>query len=143
MNYPIIKKLPITEDKFHTMKLLLTTTGIFEGITGLALAIVPSLVISLLLGTSLTDAAGILIARLAGTALLTIAIACWLSRNDVQSSIMVKVMLAYNMFSLLLLLYAVLIERISGRAMWPAVLAHLGLLAWCVSSLRTIVQKTI
>src|SRR3954469_13692153 len=104
------------------MKSLLTITGLIEGTTGLGLAIVPSLLVSILLGTSLTDPAGILTGRLAGAALLTIAIACWLARNDAKSFVMVKVMLTYNVFSSLLLLYAVLVEEISGYGLWPAVL---------------------
>jgi hypothetical protein len=118
------------------MKSLLTITALVEGVTGLALAIVPSLIVSILLGTSLTDPSAILIGRLAGAALITIAIACWLSRSDTRSSVMVKVMLAYNIFSTTLLVYAALVERISGPGLWPAVLLHVGLLVWCVSSLR-------
>lgn len=118
------------------MKLLLTITALVEVATGLALAIVPSLVVSVLLGTSLTGASAILIGRLAGAALITIAFACWLSRNDTQISVMVKVMLAYNIFSTALLVYAALVERISGPGLWPAVLLHVGLLVWCVSSMR-------
>src|SRR4051812_27712596 len=118
------------------MKSLLTITGLVEGVTGLALAIVPSLLVSVLLGASLTGAGAILIGRLAGAALFTVAVACLLSRSDSESSVMVKVMLGYNIFSVILLLYAVLVEKISGPGLWPAVLLHVGLLAWCVSSLR-------
>jgi hypothetical protein len=118
------------------MKSLLTVTAVAEGVTGLALAIVPSLLVSLLLGTSVTDSSAILIGRLAGAALISIAIACWLSRSDTQSSVMVKVMLGYNIFSVSLLVYAGLVEKISGPGLWPAVLLHAGLLVWCLSSLR-------
>src|SRR6476620_8430508 len=115
------------------MKSLLTITGLIEGVTGLALAIVPSLLVSILLGTSLTDPGAILIGRLAGAALITIAIACWLSRSDTQSSVMAKVMLGYNIFTITLLVYAVLVEKISGPGLWPAVLIHFGLLVLCLS----------
>src|SRR4051812_40186910 len=123
------------------MKSLLTITGLIEGVTGLALAIVPSLLVSILLGTSLTEPGAILIGRLAGAALITIAIACWLSRSDTQSSVMAKVMLGYNIFTVTLLFYSVLVERISGPGLWPAVLIHFGLLIWCLSSLRKRLQK--
>ena len=118
------------------MKSLLTITALVEGATGLALAIVPSLIVSILLGKSLIDPGAILIGRLAGAALITISIACWLLRSDTRSYTMVKVMLAYNIFSTALLVYAALIERISGPGLWPAVLLHVGLLVWCLSSLR-------
>jgi hypothetical protein len=119
----------------NKMKSLLTITSLLEGLTGLALAILPSFFVSLLLGTSLTDPSAILIARLAGAALITIALACWLSRSETQSPVMVKVMIAYNIFSISLLLYAALFESISGPGLWPAVLLHLGLLVWCLSYL--------
>src|SRR6478752_210686 len=122
------------------MKSLLTITALIEGVTGLALAIMPSFVVSILLGTSLTDISAILIARLAGVALTTIAIACWLSRNTTQSAVMVKAMLGYNVFSIVLLVYAVLVKQISGPGLWPAVLLHFGLLVWCLSSLRQRMQ---
>jgi hypothetical protein len=118
------------------MKSFLTITALIEGATGLALAIVPSLIVSILLGTSLTDPGAILIGRLAGAALITIAIACWLFRSDTRSDVMLKVMLVYNIFSTALLIYAALVERISGPGLWPALLLHVGLLVWCLSSLR-------
>ena len=122
------------------MKSILTVTALVEGVTGLAFAIMPSLVVSMLLGTSLTDISAILIARLAGAALITIAIACWLSRKNTQSAVIVKAMLGYNVFSIVLLVYALLVEQISGPGLWPAVLLHFGLLVWCLSSLRQRMQ---
>jgi len=118
------------------MKLLLTVTALLEGATGLGLVIRPSLLISILLGTSLTDSSAIIICRLTGGALITIAIACWLSRRELQSLVMVKVMLGYNFFCIILLVYAVLVERIYGPGLWPVVLLHLALLIWCLSALR-------
>ena len=122
------------------MKSILTVTALVEGVTGLAFAIMPSLVVSMLLGTSLTDISAILIARLAGAALITIALACWLSRKKTQSAVIVKALLGYNVFSIVLLVYAVLVEQISGPGLWPAVLLHFGLLVWCLSSLRQRMQ---
>src|SRR6185295_1485855 len=115
------------------MKLLLTATAILEGATGLGLVIIPSLLISILLGTSLTDPSAIIICRLTGGALITISIACWFSKRDVQSSIMVKAMVGYNFFSIILLVYAALVEKIYGPGLWPVVLLHLALLIWCLS----------
>jgi hypothetical protein len=123
------------------MKSLLTITSLVEGVTGLALALAPSVLVSILLGTSLTDPASILIGRLAGATLFSIAVACWLSRTG-QSSIMVKAMLGYNIFSIAILVYAVLGERISGPGLWPAVLLHFGLLFWCVSTLWKQVNRS-
>jgi len=101
------------------MKSILTITAIIEGVTGLSLAIMPFLIVTILLGTALTDASAILIARIAGGALITIAIACCLSRSNTQSAVLVKAMFGYNVFSIVLLAYAVLVERLSGPGLWP------------------------
>jgi hypothetical protein len=125
------------------MKLLLTITALAEGAAGLAFAIVPSLLVSILLGTSLKDSSAVLVGRLAGAALMSIAVACWLSRTHTHSSNMVKAMLGYNIFSSALLIYAGLIEKISGPGLWPAILLHVGLTAWCIASLRKTIQRTV
>ncbi|TAH07928.1 MAG: hypothetical protein EAZ12_08270 [Sphingobacteriia bacterium] len=125
------------------MRSLLTVTALLEGCTGLALAFVPTLVASKLLGTSFTDPGVMIIAKLAGAALITIAIACWLSRSNSQSTIMVKAMLAYNFFSIVLLSYSALGESISGPGLWPAVFIHLVLLIWCLFSLKSKQQSQI
>ena len=118
------------------MKSFLTTTALFEGATGLALAIMPSMVATVLLGTSLTDVSAILIARLAGGALITIAIACWLFRSKQQGAGLVTAMIVYNIFSIILLVYAGLIAKISGPGLWPAALLHVGLMVWSILLLR-------
>jgi hypothetical protein len=124
------------------MKSLLKITALFEGATGLALLLIPSLLVSILLGTSITEVSAILICRLTGAALITIAIACWLSKSDFQSTVMAKAMVGYNIFSITILVYAALVEKIYGPGLWPAVLLHLVLLIWCLSSLRKPVQKS-
>jgi hypothetical protein len=118
------------------MKLLLMTIALVEGVTGLALVIVPSVLVSILFDTSpLTGPGAILLGRLAGAALMTIAIACWLSRSETQSSPMFKAMLGYNVFAIILLVYAAIFEKLSGPGLWPAVIVHSGLLAWSLSFL--------
>ncbi len=54
------------------MKLLLTFTAIIEGLTGLAFIIAPSFLSEILLGQTLQEASGIIIAMVAGTALLSL-----------------------------------------------------------------------
>ena len=127
----------------NKMKSLLTITALLEGATGLALAFIPSLLVSILLGTALTDPTAILISRLAGGALITIAMACWLTRSDPHSYVMVKAMAGYNIFSIALLVYAALVKKIYGPGLWPAVLLHLVLLIWCLLSMRKRVRKVI
>ncbi len=119
------------------MKTLLAITTFFEAATGLALLAIPTVTVSILLGASLTEPSGIFLGRISGAALISLAVACWLSRNDIKSSIvMIKSFVLYNAGAALLLAYAGLIEHFSGLGLWPAVLLHAGLLVWCVQSLQ-------
>ena len=121
------------------MKRLLTITAIFEGITGLALMSVPSLFVMILLGDKLVEPAGIMISRLAGAALLSLAIIYWLyQKSAVTELLIVKAMLLYNVAASVLLVYASLIG-FSGLGLWPAVLLHIGLALWCVQSLKKVI----
>jgi len=58
------------------MKRVLIFAAVGEAATGVALLIVPSLVVRLLLGEELTGIA-IPVARVAGIALIALAVACW------------------------------------------------------------------
>lgn len=95
------------------MRSLLTISAILELITGLALVIMPTAVVSLLLNGSLTEATGMILGRIAGVALLSLALACWQARNDSTFSIvMIRAMLLYDIGATTLLVYAALIEKI-------------------------------
>jgi hypothetical protein len=117
------------------MRSLLSVTAILEGVTGLILIVAPSFLVSVLLGVAIRDPAAILLGQLAGVALISIAVACWLSRNDTLPSVMVKAMVVYNIAAASLLARAGLAERLNGPVLWPVVLLHAGLAVWCISSL--------
>jgi hypothetical protein len=115
------------------MKLLLILSAIFEMITGLALVIVPTLPMTFLLGVSLQEPGGILLGRIAGLALISLALACWLSRKDAHGGrIMTRSMMVYNIGTTVVLAYAGLGENLSGVGLWPAALLHVGLAFWCL-----------
>lgn len=117
------------------MKRLLAITAIFEGITGLTLLIIPSIFIMVLLGVDLVEPAGIMISRLAGVALLSLAIIYWFYRKVPDALAIIRAMLFYNVFASALLVYASLIG-FSGLGLWPAVLLHIGLALWCILLLK-------
>jgi len=122
------------------MKNLLTVTAGIEAATGLALLGLPSLVVSLLLGGSLDTPAALVVARVTGAALLSLGVACWLARNDEKSRAAVGVvtaMLMYNVAAVAVLAYAGIGLGLSGIGLWPAVLLHAALAAWCIACLRT------
>jgi hypothetical protein len=122
------------------MRTLLIVTALLEATTGFALAVSPSRLVSLLLGSPLDTRPGSVVVRLAGTALLTLGLVCWLARNDQQSRVTVgpvAAMLFYNIAAAILLAYARLGLGLSGIGLWPAVVLHAALALWCIACLRT------
>jgi hypothetical protein len=67
---------------YTSMNRLLLLTALIEALTGLALIVVPTLVVRLLLGGESSGAA-IPLGRVAGVALLALGVACWLARAKI------------------------------------------------------------
>ena len=116
------------------MKKLLTITAIMEAATGLGLLAVPAIVARLLLGATLDTPAAVTVARVGGTALLSISLACWLGRENGRA--LVAAMLLYNVVVVGLLLHAALALALSGPGLWPAIALHLAFAFWCTACLR-------
>ncbi len=119
-------------------KNLFIVTAVIEAGTGLLLVAVPSIVSRLLLGSLLEGPVAGMVARVAGIALLSLAVACWLARSDESRAArgVASAMLLYNVAVALLLTYAGTGLRLFGIGLWPAVLLHAGMTAWCVLSLK-------
>jgi hypothetical protein len=121
------------------VKVLLIVTAAAETATGLALAGVPLLVISLLLGGSLDSPAALVLARMTGAALVSLGVACWLARNDAGSRAargLVGALLLYNAAAVAVLAYAGAGLRLYGIGLWPTVILHAALAGWCIACLR-------
>jgi hypothetical protein len=117
------------------LKTLLTITALFEGITGLSLLTIPTFFVAVLLGVSPVEPIGIFVTRLAGIALLALAIACWLYRGRQDADGVLKAMLFYNLGASLLLVYA-WATGFSGIGIWPAAVVHLVLAVWCFKTIQ-------
>lgn len=121
------------------MPVLLLITALLEVPTGLALLATPSLVVSLLLGTALDSSNGMVVARVAGAAVLSLGLVAWLARNDRSSHAaggLVTGLLFYNAAVAAILIHADLALGMSGIALWPAVIVHIALAGWCVVRMR-------
>lgn len=103
------------------MKSALAFAAIGEAVTGLALLIAPSLVCQLLLGEQLAGVA-IPVARVAGIALIALAIACWPGPPLLG-------MLAYSGMAASYLAYVGFLVGSIGALLWPAVILHVILTA--------------
>jgi len=121
------------------MKTLLIVTAVLEAATGLALSLSPALPVSLLLGVVFDTPGGLVIARVAGAALLSLGVACWLARDDRKSCAargIVAAMLLYNVAAVAVLAHARLGLGLAGIGLWPAVGLHTSLAVWCVACLQ-------
>ena len=67
------------------MYAMLKTTAIIEIPTGIALLAVPAWLASTLLGALLDTSPGLALARLAGAAILSLGVACWVGSGDARS----------------------------------------------------------
>ena len=119
---------------------LFILTAVIEIGTGLTLLGSPSATTTLLLGSSIQTATGLLIGRITGAALLSLGIACWCARHDGQSCAgrgLLVAMLVYNLSAVLLFLYAFWGLNLNGIGLWPAILLHGPLAIWCMLCIRS------
>lgn len=117
------------------MKLLLMLTAIFEAPVGVVMLIAPSLFFSTVLGVELDTPAGSIAGRIAGAAILSLAISCWQGRNAERGSAstgIVTAMLFYNFTVNTVLVYAGTAMGIQSPLLWPVIVIHAALAVWCL-----------
>jgi hypothetical protein len=103
--------------------------------TGLLLFIIPEFVVNLIMGSGLEGASAPAIVRIAGAALLALGVACWFARSDAGSTAglgLIKAMALYNLGVVLVLAVAGSQMATVGILLWPAVIVHAAMAAWCV-----------
>jgi len=114
---------------------LLIVTSLAELATGACLLILPSLVLHLLFGIQDAATEANLLARFAGAALVAFGIAVWPAQRRNTASGALPAALAYDLTAAALLAYAALSLNMTGIALWPGVMFHCGLAAWCIAAL--------
>ncbi len=120
------------------MKNLLVVSAVVEIAVGLALLAAPSLVSSVLLGVPLDNAAGLIVARIAGAGLLSLGVACWFASLDERSHAtagVVVAMLLYDVVAAVILVYARVGGGFTSVFLWPAAALHALLAVWCAVAL--------
>jgi len=120
------------------LKTLLIVTAACEVPTGILLLIAPTLTSEFLLGEGPSSPQAFVIARIAGVALVSIGVACWLLRTADRSSQRRQLIavLTYNLAVPILLIQSRLAASVGGPGLWPASVLHLLLAGWCVAGLR-------
>jgi hypothetical protein len=113
---------------------LLIVIALAETPIGLLLLLSPEPVAGLLLGGSLDAPAASIVGRIAGAALLSLGVACWLARDDGPSLAkrgLIAAMLLYNCAAVAVLAHAGAVVGLVGVLLWPAVAVHAALAVWC------------
>ena len=90
-------------------------------------------------GQALISVPALLAGRIAGAAVVSLAMACWCAANaggGVTGGV-VRAMLLYNSLMLALLLYARMGLGLLGIALWPAIIVHVLMAVWCVLGLKS------
>lgn len=109
------------------MKTLLVVVAAIELSAGLALMCFPSAAVALLLGSVLDASAAMNLGRVAGVALLALAVACWFARHDEGSPAargVVGATLVYDIGVIGVLTFAGISAEVVGIIQWPAVALH-------------------
>ncbi len=135
-----MKRAGVRFDGSSSVDALQTATAVIEAGAGLALLCFPSAAVALLLGAPLETSDALTLARVAGTALLTLGVAFWLARGDTQSRAargLVTAMVIYNLGVVFILVVAGIRSVPVGVVLWPAaVVLHAVMAIWCIMSLR-------
>jgi len=118
----------------------LIVTALLEVGAGLLLLAVPALALQFLLGVGEAASETLVVARIAGAALLAIGVTCWMARrngpNPAQSGVVAGALI-YDVAAAGLLAYAGLGLNMAGLGLWPAVGLHTVLAVWSVACIRS------
>ena len=118
------------------MKLLLKSTSVIEGLTGLAFIFTPNVLTKLLLGLSLTEVSGLILSMVAGSALLAIAIVCWLISESTNAMALVKGLMFYNIAAVGIVLYSSMHFSVNNIFFFTIAVFHFFYGTWCLIVIR-------
>lgn len=122
-----------------TIKYLLRVMALIEGATGLSLLFRPSVQARQIMGVTIGTPLEMFLGRSFGTALIVVAMVCWLAGNDARGKVacgVVKAMLFYNITAAVLLVHARVELGLYGPLFWLGIAVHVGMGAWCVVGLQ-------
>jgi hypothetical protein len=118
---------------------ILSVTALVEGPTGLLLLVWPAVVFALLFGWHRPAPETLVMGRIAGAGVLSIAIASWVARGDARTPAQLGVLagvLAYNALGAAVLVFAGVVLGMAGPMLWPAVVYHVALATWSLAGSR-------
>ena len=88
------------------------------------------------MGSSLDTPAALTLARVAGVALVALALTCWLTRHDDRRAArgLVAAMALYHTGVAIVLAYASIGFALAGLGLWPTVIFHAAMTVWCLKA---------
>ena len=118
------------------MRLLLKSTAIIEALTGLAFIFIPNVLTHLLLGLSITEVSGLILSMVAGTALIAIAIVCWLISENDHALPVIKGLLFYNIAVVGVVVYCAIHFSVNTLPLFTIAGFHFIYGTWCLIVVR-------
>jgi hypothetical protein len=104
--------------------------AILEGLAGIGLIFFPGLIVSLLLGSPSDGSFVKITAMIAGAAILSLAVICWLLRELTRTRGLVQGILLYNCLVIGTAMWGIFSFGLTGPGLWLIALLHAGLTAW-------------
>ncbi len=123
-------------------RLLFNASAIIEILTGVALLVVPFLVIGLLLGDGLSST-GVAVTRMLGVGLLSVGVAGWESPGQDARTAPRAGLCIYNLGATMVLVTLGATGGMNGILLWPAAVLHAVIGAMMVWAILTPSQKAI
>jgi uncharacterized membrane protein YgcG len=117
------------------MKTFITLTALIEGLTGTALIAIPNRIVLFLLGKTTNEPEGKITAMLAGAAILSLAVICWILREAPILRKLVKGMLFFNCVIITIAMYGMFWCYITNPGLWFVIFSHCALFLWGAVSL--------
>jgi hypothetical protein len=119
-------------------KALLVVTAVVEACAGFAFLVIPMWAAELLCGEALSSPASFAVARIAGSALMSLGVASWICCDveRVENPGLFAGLSVYNVAVPIVLVQGWLARELNGVLLWPAVVLHAALAVWCLVCLR-------
>jgi hypothetical protein len=119
------------------MRFFLSFTAVIEAITGVGLLFFPGWLVSFLMQRKYGEPGGIIIAMIAGAAIISLAACCWLFRNHAAAFTFSKILLVYNSILVCIVIFAVIYFEMSSVPFFVIGGFHLFQALWDLKLLLT------
>jgi hypothetical protein len=116
------------------MNLFLKVTAVFEGLTGFFLITAPQFLMQILFLSTVEEGPAIFIARIAGSALFTIALLCWYTKDSII--LLLRILLFYNITAAVIAVYYLFHLSFKGIGVEVIISFHLLFAVWNMTVLK-------